>query len=360
MAIQFDDEFSGSGVMADRVPDTAGWIVGGQWKKGIGVNDIDVAGGIATSTTTNPEAQYPLAAVNVDSPPMPGSEGGYTVEARFRVLVSTPVTTYFNLELRDLNDFNWIHFGVYFDSGQHWFFGEAYTNDFANDSYDEVAAVVTEDAWVDFKAVVIPNGTVEVWLDGVLRFTLNMGVPFADLSLKFVKVLVPSNTELEYIRASAVPAPPTPLRWYAHYPAVSGVWEALATTGTDTSPYPADRYYGRSTVAGSAYVWTLDWQTTNGATTPAVVFPDGPDPADIPAGDVNWAPGVSVEELSSGSGYGELRLYCAVDGVPVPGYLWMAWTPNEPNYANLAWGYDAGDSTTPEFWTGFLNTFEVP
>ena len=156
------------------------------------------------------------------------------------------------------------------------------------------------------------------------------------------------------------PVEPDPIQWYAHFPAVSGNWEALASTGAETSPYPADRYYGRSTVAGSSYVWTLDWQTTNGATTPAVIFPDGPDPSNIPAGDVNWAPGVSAESISSGAGYGELRLHCAVDGVPVPGYLWMAWTPNEPNYANLAWGYDAGDSITPDFWTGFINTFEIP
>lgn len=359
MAIQLDDEFTGSGVIADRTPDTAGWVAGGQWKK-IVLNDIAVSGGIATSAFASAEAQYPLAGVNVDSPAMPGSDEGFTLEARFRVLVSAPTTTYFNVELRDLNDFNWIHFGIYFSSGQHWFFGEAYTNDFANDAYDEVAGFVTEDVWVNLRAVVSPTGTVEVWLDDVLRFTLDMGVPFAELSLKFVRIQVPQTCELEYIRVSSDPAPVVPLRWYAHHPAVTGAWEALASTGAETSPYPADRYFGRCTSAGSSYVWTLDWRTTNGASTPAVIFPDGPDPGDIPAGDTDWAQGVSVEELSSGSGYGELRLYCSVDGVPVPGYLWMAWTPNEPNYANLAWGYDVEVPTAPDFWTGFFNTFEIP
>ena len=199
-----------------------------------------------------------------------------------------------------------------------------------------------------------------MWLDDVLRFTLDIGVPFADLSLKFVRIQVPQTCELEYIRVTSDPAPVVPLRWYAHHPAVTGAWEALASTGAETSPYPADRYFGRCTSAGSSYVWTLDWRTTNGASTPAVIFPDGPNAGDIPAGDADWAPGVSVEELSSGSGYGELRLYCSVDGVPVPGYLWMAWTPNEPNYANLAWGYDVEVPTAPDFWTGFFNTFEIP
>lgn len=62
--------------------------------------------------------------------------------------------------------------------------------------------MVTEDAWVDLRAVVSPGGTVEVWLNDVLRFTLNIGVPFASLALKFVKVEIPVTAEVDYIYVS--------------------------------------------------------------------------------------------------------------------------------------------------------------
>lgn len=195
------DDFTGSGTMTNRLPDLEGWIPGGQWKKS-GVNDLTVAGGVVTSTFTSALAQYPLPDVDVDSPAMPGSENGFVLETRFRVLASTPVTNYCNFELRDLDDLNWIHFGVYYSSGQHWFFGEAYTNTFANDTYDEIAGVVTEGAWVDLRAVVSPDGKVAVWLNDVLRFTLDLGIPFTDLSLKFVKLDVPVTAEVDYLYVS--------------------------------------------------------------------------------------------------------------------------------------------------------------
>lgn len=206
------DNFTGTGTMTDRLPDLEGWIPGGQWKKS-GVNDMTVAGGVVTSTFTGAQAQYPLPDVDVDSPALPGSENGFVLETRFRVLVSTPVTSYCSFELRDHDDLNWINFGVYFSSGEHVFFGEAYTNSFANDSYDEIGSVVVQDAWVVLRAVVAPNGTVEVWLDGVLRFTLNLTIPFTDLSLKFVKLDVPVTSEVDYVYVSPGSAPEVDSFW---------------------------------------------------------------------------------------------------------------------------------------------------
>ena len=206
------DDFTGSGTMTDRLPDLEGWIPGGQWKKS-GVNDMTVAGGVVTSAFTGAAAQYPLPDVDVDSPAMPGSDEGFVLETRFRVLASTPVTSYCSFELRDHNDLNWIHFGVYYDSGQHIFYGEAYTNTFGDDSYEEVAGVVVQDAWINLRAAVSPDGKVAVWLDDVLQFTLDIGIPFTSLRLKFVKLDVPVTAEVDYLYVSPGEAPGVDSFW---------------------------------------------------------------------------------------------------------------------------------------------------
>lgn len=164
------------------------------------------------------------------------------------------------------------------------------------------------------------------------------------------------------ISATGGPGPVgDPLEWYARYAGSFGVWSARPATGSEEEANPHDYYGGRAAATGTSYVWTIEWQTTGGDE-PVIVMPNGPDPSNFPGGNVGWPAAFTAWDGSTGSNYGELRMYCSVDGVPQPGYLWLAWTPNaQPfRYADVAWGYDNTVPEVPPFWTGFNNTFEIP
>lgn len=157
------------------------------------------------------------------------------------------------------------------------------------------------------------------------------------------------------------PQPGVALTWYAKG-ADFLAWSAVEPSGIEDGWFPAQMIYGRVDNPGAgAVVWTHEWLPVDGTTSePSVLYPKGPNPADISAGDVNWPNGVQVDPFPlSGAGHGELRLYCAIDGVPVAGFLWLVFSAGPQAYSTMAWGYDSGESETPAFWTDFKNTFEV-
>lgn len=149
------------------------------------------------------------------------------------------------------------------------------------------------------------------------------------------------------------------LTWYAQDS--FGATTPIPESGTEPNSYPGNLRIGRVVDPGAgAIVWSSDWDQASGPPgTPSITYPDGPNPDDVFAGDVNWPQGVSVDPFSlGGEGVGELRLFCEVDGVPVPGYLWMAFTMNGGPYTDVSWGV-AGPAPATEFWTDFRGTFEV-
>ena len=150
------------------------------------------------------------------------------------------------------------------------------------------------------------------------------------------------------------------LLWYAR--STFGAWSAIASSGSDPGSYPGLIWTARVDNPGpGTIVWSHVWDQVSGPPNdPTVFYPDGPDPNNIEfGGDVNWPQGVSVDPFSlGGEGIGELKIFCEVDGVPVPGNLWLVWSPGSSSYADLAWGFDAPPPATA-FWTDFLGSFEI-
>lgn len=158
------------------------------------------------------------------------------------------------------------------------------------------------------------------------------------------------------------PPPDEVLEWYARGADFLG-WNEVEPSGSQTGWSPVETICGKvENPTAGAVVWTHEWMPVEGTESePTFTYPKGPDPSDIGGGDVNWPNGIQVDPFPLvGAGHGELRLHCAIDGVPVAGYLWAVFSPGEPgSYSTMAWGYEDGGPSGSAFWTDFKNTFEV-
>lgn len=146
---------------------------------------------------------------------------------------------------------------------------------------------------------------------------------------------------------SRPPTPPT-MAWYgsSQYGSWSG-WNPMNDTGTQDGAYPGASYAGRildESLTGEV-VWTARWNATGGSPgRPVITSPKGPNPADVVAGNVDWAFGVDVDPSSlAGEGFGELTLTATVGGVRVPGYLWATFSDGPQSYSTMAWGWSPGE-----------------
>lgn len=138
------------------------------------------------------------------------------------------------------------------------------------------------------------------------------------------------------------PAPAEPLAWYAQGQPW-GSWAQITPYGTNAGVYPGYWFNGRikSSPAG-VITWEHEWLPVNTeAVGPVVQFPIGADPAQITT-EAAWPWGVGVDPGGmNGTIYGELRLRAYVDGVKIPGYLWLTFASGSQTYADAAWGYSA-------------------
>ncbi|MNU19724.1 Calx-beta domain protein [compost metagenome] len=140
-----------------------------------------------------------------------------------------------------------------------------------------------------------------------------------------------------------------PLAWYARsqYGSWSG-WNTEIPAGAQEGSYPAASLAARivDDALTGPVVWTAIWHPAGGvgAFEPSIQFPKGPDPTNVVAGNVDWAKGVDVDgSAMAGEGFGELDLIATVNGVRIPGYLWVTWAAGPQSYATQAWGYSSGE-----------------
>lgn len=140
----------------------------------------------------------------------------------------------------------------------------------------------------------------------------------------------------------------------------------------DTRAYGGvgDIWYDRACIAGEVLLaspgdtieWATQWLPTTLGATWNTRQPAGPDPETLLpkyAWGTHFA-GIAVNMASMGSTpLGELRLFATVNGVQVPGYMWLVTTGVEYAYPAIAWGVQGADAPpAASFWTSFTNTQE--
>ena len=137
----------------------------------------------------------------------------------------------------------------------------------------------------------------------------------------------------------------SPLFWYAR--GADGVDNATPTleTGAEESTYWNTHVaYGRlrATVTGDI-TWRTEWvPAVVGAQAPTSHWPIAPYTVNGADNTANFTrtikAGFPTWERDS---IGEFRAYCSVDGVEIPGYLWLTWLPpvQGSTYNQHAWGY---------------------
>lgn len=151
------------------------------------------------------------------------------------------------------------------------------------------------------------------------------------------------------------------LRWYSDGSPFGP--NAIGPTGVSGGGSVHDWLWGEVVSPGvGTIVWTPTWIPVSG-TSPRTVYPDGPNPADLPSGDVDWVNGVGItrtDGVYAPTSIGELQLRCSVGGVAVPGYLWFVMTGDTIAYSDYAWGVDSGVVPVANaFWTQFNTTVEL-
>lgn len=162
-----------------------------------------------------------------------------------------------------------------------------------------------------------------------------------------------------------IPPVPPALAWYGRSSFGSwSAWNTIEASGTQDGSYPGSSLAARildDTLTGPV-VWTNYWYPAGGHSgRPTVTFPKGPAPDDFGSGNVDWAKGVDVDgSVLAGEGFGEMALTALVDGVRIPGYLWVTWAAGPQSYATTAWGYSPGDPPpqmlrTLDNFNGFAN-----
>lgn len=137
------------------------------------------------------------------------------------------------------------------------------------------------------------------------------------------------------------PPPPEPLlAWYAKGADWSGT-SAIAADGVEVGSYPNNWFTGRVLDEPAGVItWRREWYPVDTSEAPAFMAPRGPLPTDPTGGAQGYAWGMSVDPSTLwGSGHGELRMYAAVDGVELAGYLYLTFSDGDQAYSDTAWGY---------------------